>query len=197
MRVRRADRLDVECVVRGFLAGSGWKEYQQRGTLAEEPLPDGLLESSRLPQPRFTPAIKNDTGHDENISRARLADIVGEKVADQLERYSLALYDFASVHCLSRGIILVDTKFEFGMIDNELVLIDELFTPDSSRFWDQSDWREGRSMPSFDKQPLRDWLEKQPWDKTPPAPELPDEVVANIHDRYVEASRRICGLEPE
>jgi phosphoribosylaminoimidazole-succinocarboxamide synthase len=195
MRVARAERVDVECVVRGYLAGSGWQEYRTDGTLAGEPLPPGLLESARLPSPRFTPAVKNDGGHDENISRAQLANLIGSELAADLERASLALFSVAAEHCRAAGMILVDTKFEFGFIDGRLTLIDEALTPDSSRFWEASDWSEGRSMPSFDKQPVRDWLASQPWDRTAPGPELPAEIVAATSERYAEAARRVCGLE--
>jgi phosphoribosylaminoimidazole-succinocarboxamide synthase len=195
MRVARAERVDVECVVRGYLAGSGWQEYRTDGTLAAEPLPPGLLESARLPSPRFTPAVKNDGGHDENISRAQLANLIGSELAADLERASLALFGFAAEHCQAAGMILVDTKFEFGFVDGRLTLIDEALTPDSSRFWEASDWSEGRSMPSFDKQPVRDWLARQPWDRTAPGPELPAEIVAATSERYAEAARRVCGQE--
>ncbi|HXS65001.1 MAG TPA: phosphoribosylaminoimidazolesuccinocarboxamide synthase [Streptosporangiaceae bacterium] len=197
MRVARAERIDVECVVRGFLAGSGWQEYKAHGTLAGEPLPPGLLESSALPEPRFTPAVKNDSGHDQNISRAQLATLIGSELAADLERVSLTLFGFASDHCQHTGMILVDTKFEFGFIDGRLTLIDEALTPDSSRFWEASAWSAGRSMPSYDKQPVRDWLTSQPWDRTAPGPELPAEVVAATSSRYAEAARRICGLDLE
>ncbi len=195
MRVARAERIDVECVVRGYLAGSGWQEYRSAGTLADEPLPPGLLESAHLAAPRFTPAVKNDSGHDENISRAKLADLIGSELAADLEQVSLTLFTAAAEHCLGAGMILVDTKFEFGFIDGRLTLIDEALTPDSSRFWEASAWSEGRSMPSFDKQPVRDWLARQPWDRTAPGPELPAEVARATSDRYAEAARRICGLD--
>jgi phosphoribosylaminoimidazole-succinocarboxamide synthase len=195
MRVARAERIDVECVVRAYLAGSGWQEYRADGTLAGEHLLAGLRESSRLPDPRFTPAVKNDDGHDENISRARLADLVGDELASDLEAASLALFGFAAEHCGRAGMILVDTKFEFGFIDDRLTLIDEVLTPDSSRFWDAAQWREGGPMPSFDKQPVRDWLAGQPWDKMAPGPELPGHIVAETAGRYAEAARRICGQD--
>jgi phosphoribosylaminoimidazole-succinocarboxamide synthase len=195
MRVARAERIDVECVVRGYLAGSGWQEYRDSQTLAGELLMPGLRESSRLPEPRFTPAAKNDDGHDENISRARLADMVGDELAADLEAASLGLFDFAAGHCRRAGMILADTKFEFGFIDDRLTLIDEVLTPDSSRFWDAAEWREGQPTPSFDKQPLRDWLARQPWDRTAPGPELPDDLVHETSERYVEAARRVCGLD--
>jgi phosphoribosylaminoimidazole-succinocarboxamide synthase len=195
MRVRRADRIDIECVVRGYISGSGWKEYRKEGTLAGEELPEGLLESGRLDHPRFTPAAKNDTGHDENISRATLGEVVGPDLALRLERVSLDLYEFAAAHAESRGVILADTKFEFGFIDGNLTLIDEIFTPDSSRFWEVSEWREGSSVTSMDKQFVRDFLETLSWDKTPPGPELPADVVEGTRRRYLEAAHRICDLD--
>jgi len=194
MRCTRADRIDIECVVRGHLSGSGWKEYRAHGTLAGERLPAGLRESSPLPELRFTPATKNDTGHDVNISRAELAATVGAELAGQLERTSLELFRHAAEHCRSRGIILADTKFEFGLIGGRLCLIDEILTPDSSRFWDAAEWREGQAAVSFDKQPVRDYLETLDWDKRPPGPPLPPAVIAATTDRYLEAARRICGL---
>jgi phosphoribosylaminoimidazole-succinocarboxamide synthase len=194
MHVARADRIDIECVVRGFISGSGWKEYRGNGTLAEEPLPDGLRESARLPEPRFTPAMKNDDGHDENISRARLRDLVGAELAERLETTSLRIYEFATAMCEAAGIYLADTKFEFGIIDGTVSLIDEVLTPDSSRFWEISTWREGEAVPSFDKQFVRDYLETLEWDKTPPGPELPDDVVQGTAERYRQAAERICGV---
>jgi len=194
MHVARADRIDIECVVRGFISGSGWKEYRGHGTLAEESLPEGLRESARLPEPRFTPAMKNDDGHDENISRARLRDLVGADLAERLETISLSIYEFATTICEAAGIYLADTKFEFGIIDGTLSLIDEVLTPDSSRFWEISTWREGEAVPSFDKQFVRDYLETLEWDKTPPGPELPDAVVQGTAERYRQAAERICGV---
>jgi phosphoribosylaminoimidazole-succinocarboxamide synthase len=195
MRCARAERIDIECVVRAYLSGSGWKEYREQGTLAGEPLPPGLSDSSPLPELRFTPATKNDTGHDVNISRAELAGTVGGDLAARLEEASLRLFRFAADHCAGRGIILADTKFEFGLIDGELRLIDEIFTPDSSRFWEAAEWREGQAAVSYDKQPIRDYLDALQWDKRPPAPHLPPEVVAATTRRYREAARRICDLE--
>lgn len=194
MHVARADRIDIECVVRGFISGSGWKEYRAEGTLASEPLPAGIRESARLPEPRFTPAMKNDDGHDQNISRAQLRHIVGADLALRLEEVSLRLFAHATARCETAGIHLADTKFEFGFIDGELSLIDELFTPDSSRFWEIEQWREGEAVPSFDKQFVRDYLETLDWDKTPPGPELPEDVVRGTSERYREAARRICGI---
>jgi phosphoribosylaminoimidazole-succinocarboxamide synthase len=195
MRTVRAERIDIECVVRGHLAGSGWKEYRHEGTLAGEPLPPGLGESARLARPRFTPAAKNDAGHDENISRAQLAEAVGANLAQRLEEVSLALFDRATEVCARAGMLLADTKFEFGFVDGELTLIDELFTPDSSRFWEAAVWREGEPQPAFDKQFVRDHLETLAWDKRPPGPELPAEVVRVTREKYLEAARRTCGLE--
>jgi phosphoribosylaminoimidazole-succinocarboxamide synthase len=195
MHVRRAERIDIECVVRGYISGSGWKEYRTQRTLAGEPLPSGLRESGKLDHPRFTPAAKNDTGHDENISRANLADVVGSELAQRLEQVSLDLYTFAAQSSEQRGVILADTKFEFGFIDSQLTLIDEIFTPDSSRFWEISEWREGDAVTSMDKQFVRDYLETLHWDKTPPGPELPDDVVAGTRSRYLEAAKRICDLD--
>ncbi|MHB8533629.1 MAG: phosphoribosylaminoimidazolesuccinocarboxamide synthase [Solirubrobacteraceae bacterium] len=195
MHVRRAERIDIECVVRGYISGSGWKEYKKEGTLAGEKLPSGLQESARLPEPRFTPAAKNDDGHDENISRATLADAVGSELAQTLEKVSLDLYTFAAKECETRGIYLADTKFEFGMVDGQLTLIDEIFTPDSSRFWEIAEWREGQAVTSIDKQFVRDFLETLDWDKTPPGPELPEGVVEGTRRRYLEAAKRICDLD--
>ncbi len=194
MVVRRAERIDVECVVRGYLAGSGWAEYRARGTLAEEPLPAGLPESAQLPHPVFTPAIKNDDGHDENISRARLSEVVGAR-ATELERLSLALYSFAAEVARARGVIIADTKFEFGLIDGRLTLIDEALTPDSSRFWPAATYRPGGPQPSLDKQPVRDYLAASGWDKRPPGPPLPRPVVADTTRRYLEAVRLLTGQD--
>jgi phosphoribosylaminoimidazole-succinocarboxamide synthase len=197
MHVARAQRIDVECVVRGFISGSGWKEYRDEGTLAGEPLLAGLRDSSRLPSPRFTPAIKKDDGHDVNISRMDLRALVGQSLADELESASLRLFDFATARCEGVGIYLADTKFEFGFVNGKLTLIDEIFTPDSSRFWEISQWREGEPAVSFDKQFVRDYVETLGWDKTDPGPALPQEVVSGTTQRYIEAARRICGIEIE
>ena len=195
MHVRRARRIDVECVVRGFISGSGWKEYHESGTLAGEPLAAGLQESARLPAPRFTPAVKKDDGHDVNISRQQLATLVGKDLAEKLESVSIRLFDMATARCERAGIYLADTKFEFGFVEGALTLIDEVFTPDSSRFWEITEWREGQAVPSFDKQFVRDYLETLDWDKTPPGPELPEAVVNGTAERYREAARRICGID--
>jgi len=191
--VRRAERIDIECVVRGYLAGSGWAEYRRQGTLADEPLPSGLVESQRLDAPRFTPAIKAESGHDENISRAQLATMVGEPLAQQLERLSLALYAFGAAHALDRGLILADTKFEFGLLDGDVILIDEALTPDSSRYWPADAYQPGGPQPSFDKQFLRDYLESCDWNKAPPPPPLPDWVIDGTAARYAEALRRLTA----
>jgi phosphoribosylaminoimidazole-succinocarboxamide synthase len=193
MYVRRAERIDIECVVRGYLAGSGWKEYREHGTLAGLALPAGLQESDRLPEPRFTPSTKNDEGHDENISIAQMADIIGSSLTVELHQLSLGLYNTAATMALERGVILADTKLEFGRIDGSLHLIDECFTPDSSRYWDAETYERGKPQPSMDKQYLRDWLETLDWDKTAPGPRLPEEVVLGIRERYLLAYRRITG----
>jgi phosphoribosylaminoimidazole-succinocarboxamide synthase len=193
MRVVTAQPVMFECVVRGYISGSGWKDYQRTGTIAGERLPAGLKESDRLPEPIFTPATKALTGHDENISRTELANRAGIELAQTLERLSLSLYRFGAERALERGLILADTKFEFGWHDSEVILIDEVMTPDSSRFWDLEEYRPGGSQPSFDKQYLRDYLEHLGWNKQPPAPPLPDEVVAGTSARYLEALRRFSA----
>lgn len=192
MLCRKAARIDAECVVRGYLAGSGWKEYRRTGTVCGIRLPAGLPEAARLPAPVFTPAAKADEGHDENISFDRLAELAGPARAARLKALSLALYKEAARFLESRGLILADTKFEFGLLGDDLVLIDEALTPDSSRFWEAGLWKPGSAPPSFDKQFVRDYLEVSlGWDKRPPAPELPAEVVRGTADRYREALRRI------
>ncbi|MCA1648008.1 MAG: phosphoribosylaminoimidazolesuccinocarboxamide synthase [Chloroflexi bacterium] len=192
--VRRADRIDLECVVRGYLAGSAWAEYRRSGTVAEEPLPGEQVEAQRLDAPIFTPAIKAETGHDENISRARFASMVGAERARQLEELSLKLYAAGADHAASRGLILADTKFEFGTVDDgEVMLIDEALTPDSSRYWPADQYAPGRPQPSFDKQFLRDFLESSGWNKEPPPPRLPPEVIAGTAARYAEALRRLTA----
>jgi phosphoribosylaminoimidazole-succinocarboxamide synthase len=193
MIVRKADRIDIECVMRGYLAGSAWSEYSKHGTVCGEPLREGLVQSERLPKPIFTPAIKNDVGHDENISNRRLADVVGAELAENLEEASRSLYHVAVDVGQRRGIIVADSKFEFGMIDGELSVIDELITPDSSRFWNAATYEPGRDQPSFDKQFVRDWLHDVGWDKEPPGPELPAEVIAGTARRYHEAFKRLTG----
>ena len=195
MIVRKAQRIDVECIVRGYLAGSAWAEYRRSGTVWGETLPEGLVEGQALPGPLFTPTTKAEEGHDQNMSRQQVVELVGEALATQIEEKSLAVYDFAHEYARQRGIILADTKMEFGLVDGRLILIDELLTPDSSRFWDASGYEPGRSQPNFDKQYVRDWLDSQAWDREPPAPALPDEVVQKTSQRYLEAYRRLSGDE--
>ncbi len=191
--VRRAERIDIECVVRGFLSGSAWAEYRHFGTVAAEALPSGLVESERLDKPIFTPAIKAESGHDENISRSRLAEMVGTERARLLEHLSHTLYAAGANHASSRGLILADTKFEFGVVDGEVILIDEALTPDSSRYWPADRYAPGGPQPSFDKQFLRDFLESSGWNKEPPPPRLPAEVIAGTAARYAEALRRLTA----
>ena len=196
IRVRKLEMYPVECVVRGYLSGSGWKEYQQSGEVCGIPLPDGLRESDRLPVPIFTPATKADVGeHDENIDFERAAEIVGDRaLMAELRRVSIDLYSHAAEHAAERGIILADTKFEFGRhAGAEVVLADEVLTPDSSRFWPADRYGPGRSQPSFDKQYVRDWADEAGWDHSPPAPELPADVVEQTRAKYVEAYERITG----
>jgi phosphoribosylaminoimidazole-succinocarboxamide synthase len=196
MVVRKARRLDVECIARGYLAGSAWAEYRRAGTVCGIRLPAGLEESAQLPEPIFTPSTKAETGHDQNITYAELERLIGADAANVARLRSLALYRFAWHHAIERGIIIADTKFEFGELDGELILIDEALTPDSSRFWPRDRYQPGGPQPSFDKQPLRDWLEATGWNKEPPPPDLPDEVVQATADRYREAYRRLTGAEP-
>jgi phosphoribosylaminoimidazole-succinocarboxamide synthase len=193
MIVKKAKPLAIECVVRGYLSGSGWKEYQQSQTVCGIKLPAGLTESARLPEPIFTPATKAETGHDENISFERAAEIVGSQIAEQARRFSLQIYQAACAHAHDRGIIIADTKFEFGVFDGKLILIDEVLTPDSSRFWPADEYEAGRGQPSFDKQFLRDYLERIAWNKQPPAPSLPEFVVQKTQEKYLEAFTRLTG----
>ena len=200
MLCRRARVLPIECVVRGYLAGSAWKEYRATGTLAGEPLPPGLVESSRLAHPIFSPATKAEAGHDENITIERMETVLGATEARMLERLALEVYAFGRELAAARGIIIADTKFEFGRtVDGEVLLIDEVLTPDSSRFWPASEYRPGRAQPSFDKQPLRDYLDRERmagrWNGEAPAPPLPEDVVDAASQRYLEAYRRITGTE--
>jgi phosphoribosylaminoimidazole-succinocarboxamide synthase len=189
----KAKRWDVECVVRGYLAGSGWKEYQQSGAVCGVPLPPGLALSSRLPQPIFTPATKAEEGHDENISFDRMVDIVGGPTAERLRAVSLAIYTAAAAHAASRGLILADTKFEFGERDGDVLWIDEALSPDSSRYWSIAGYQEGVAQDSFDKQVIRDYLDSIRWDRNPPPPPLPEEVVEKASRRYEEAFAMITG----
>ena len=193
MIVKKAKPLAIECVVRGYLAGSGWKEYQKSRTVCGIPLPAGLSESAELPEPIFTPATKAETGHDENISFAEAEKFVGADIARQAREFSLRLYSDARAYARERGILIADTKFEFGLFDEKLILIDEVLTPDSSRFWPADQYQPGRGQPSFDKQFVRDYLETLSWNKTPPAPVLPPDVVAKTSAKYVEAFERITG----
>ncbi len=193
---RRLEMLPIECVVRGYLSGSGWKDYLTTGRVCGHELPSGLVESQRLPEPIFTPATKAVTGHDENIERSVAVELIGESRYDEVEAVALALYAFVSDQAREHGIILADTKLEFGLDENDrLVLGDEAFTPDSSRFWPADQYRPGGAQPSFDKQFVRDYCEALGWDKTPPGPELPDDVVEGTRARYVEAFETITGIE--
>ncbi len=194
MLVKKAEVFPVECIVRGYLAGSGWKEYRESGTVCGQRLPEGLVESSRLPEPIFTPSTKAAIGdHDENISFERMVEIVGAEHAEQLRDASLALYTAARDHAAKRGIIIADTKFEFGLVDGVVTLVDEVLTPDSSRFWPADEYAAGGPQPSFDKQFVRDWLEASGWDKRPPAPALPEDVIVMTAEKYVEAYEIITG----
>jgi len=192
---RRLEMLPLECVVRGYLAGSGLKDYRSSGMIAGHTLPPGLVESDRLPEPIFTPSTKALVGHDETVNRARGIELVGEEHYDRVESVSLELYSFAAAYATERGILLADTKFEFGLDpDGDLVLADEIFTPDSSRFWPADAYRPGGPQPSFDKQPVRDWTEATGWDKAYPGPELPEDVVSSTRARYVEAFERLTEI---
>jgi phosphoribosylaminoimidazole-succinocarboxamide synthase len=194
--VRRTTPVLVECVARGYLSGSGLKEYQASGTVCGVKLPPGLRESDRLPQPIFTPATKADSGHDINVSEEEAGKIVGADLIARLRDLTLALYDFGAKHADSRGIILADTKFEFGLLDNgDIILIDEVMTPDSSRYWPKDQYVAGKPQPSFDKQFVRDYLEQIRWNKQPPVPSLPDEVIERTREKYIEAFRRLAGRD--
>jgi phosphoribosylaminoimidazole-succinocarboxamide synthase len=193
MIVRKAKPLAIECIVRGYLSGSGWKEYQKKGTVCGIQLPTGLTESAELPEPIFTPSTKADSGHDENISFEQAEQIAGEGIARQARELSLKIYKAGRDYARSRGIIIADTKFEFGISDGQLILIDEVLTPDSSRFWPAAHYQPGRGQPSFDKQFVRDYLETLDWNKTPPGPKLPDDVVAKTTAKYLEAYERLTG----
>jgi phosphoribosylaminoimidazole-succinocarboxamide synthase len=195
MIVRKCRVVPIECVVRGYLDGSGWKEYRTSGTVCGLPLPAGLVQCSRLPEPIFTPATKEESGHDINIPFERMVEIVGQATADDLRRRSLDVYSRAAEYARSRGIVIADTKFEWGWHDGQIILIDEVLTPDSSRFWPAEAYQPGRSQPSYDKQFVRDWLETTLWDKNSPPPELPQEVVARTREKYVEAYRMLTGRE--
>lgn len=195
MLVRKAQPLPIECVVRGYISGSGWKDYRATGKICGIALPSGLQESTRLPEPIFTPATKAVSGHDENISFEQAVSLIGKERAEQVRRFSLEIYRRAAAHAEPRGILLADTKFEFGIVNDELVWIDEALTPDSSRFWPAAQYKPGGPQPSFDKQFVRDYLESIRWPKTPPGPELPAEVVAATRAKYREAYRILTGRE--
>lgn len=193
MIVKKAKAIPVECVVRGYLSGSGWKEYQQNRSICGIKLPDGLRESDKLPEPIFTPATKEDVGHDINVSQEFVEKELGKDVTVKLKQLSIALYNKASRYAELKGIIIADTKFEFGMHENKIILIDEVLTPDSSRFWPKDEYRPGGPQPSFDKQFVRDYLETLDWDKTPPAPDLPEKIIKKTSEKYIQAQKMITG----
>jgi phosphoribosylaminoimidazole-succinocarboxamide synthase len=193
MIVKKAKRIPIECVVRGYLSGSAWVEYQQYGTVSGLPLAKGLQESQELPQPLFTPTTKAETGHDLPLSMDEMKGLAGEALAEEMKERSLAIYSYAQEYARVRGIIIADTKMEFGLDNNKLILIDELLTPDSSRFWDTEQYKVGKSQPSYDKQPVRDWLVQAGWNKEPPAPMLPPEVIEATTKRYQQGYERLTG----
>lgn len=193
MLVKKAKALSIECVVRGYLSGSGWKEYKSNGTVCGINLPQGLRESDKLPEPIFTPSTKAETGHDENISGDVAIDIVGKETFEKVKSISISLYKKASDYALTKGIIIADTKFEFGFDNGEIILIDEVLTPDSSRFWPKESYEPGRGQASYDKQFVRDYLETLDWDKTPPAPNLPKDIIDKTREKYLEALEKISG----
>ncbi len=193
MLVRRAEVIKVECVARGYITGSGWKDYQKTGAVCGIELPAGLVESERLPEPIFTPTTKADTGHDLPLTFEETVDLVGKGLAERLKELTLSLYEAGAAHARERGIILADTKFEFGFAGGEVILIDEVLTPDSSRFWPEDTYEPGRGQPSFDKQYVRDWLDESGWDHEPPPPELPADVVEQTAARYARRTSAITG----
>ena len=193
MIVRQAQRIDIECIVRGYITGSAWGEYRRQGTVSGQPMPAGMVEGDRFPEPLFTPTTKAEEGHDENMTAGEVTAMVGDELAQKLADTSKAVYRHAHDYARERGIILADTKMEFGLVEGELILIDELLTPDSSRFWDAEGYAPGRSQPNYDKQLVRDWLTAQGWDQEPPAPELPADVVARTAERYRQAYQRLAG----
>jgi len=193
MVVKKVKRLPVECVVRGYLSGSAWEEYRQSGTISGLPAAKGLKQSQELPQPLFTPTTKAESGHDLPLSIDEVGKLVGKALAEDIEQKSLAIYSYAQGYALARGIIIADTKFEFGVEDDKLIIIDEMLTPDSSRIWETELYRVGQSQPSYDKQPVRDWLTESGWDKEPPAPMLPAEVIEATSQRYQRAYERLTG----
>jgi phosphoribosylaminoimidazole-succinocarboxamide synthase len=197
MLVKKADPLPIECIVRGYVSGSGWKEYRQRGTICGIQLPEGLQESSKLPEPIFTPSTKAEIGaHDENISYSKAVELCGEKWAKQAREATLSIYQRARDLADTKGIIIADTKFEFGILDDRLIWIDEALTPDSSRFWPKDQYRPGGPQPSFDKQFLRDYLETLDWNKQAPPPQLPEEIVRKTGEKYLEALKKLTGIDP-
>ncbi len=193
MIVKKAERIDVECIARGYISGSAWAEYAKSGTVSGQAMPSGLKESDKLPEPLFTPTTKADEGHDESITVEQMASFVGADLTRQIQEKTLEIYDFAEKYARDKGIIIADTKMEFGIIDGQLCLIDELLTPDSSRFWDMARYSPGGAQPSFDKQPLRDWLTSTGWDKEPPGPELPPDIVEASAERYQTAYQWLTG----
>lgn len=195
MLVHKSKALPVECIVRGYLSGSGWKEYRRSGTVCGMKLPDGLVESSKLPEAIFTPSTKEEKGHDINVSPEHIENQFGKEITGRIKELSLAIYKKAADYALKKGIIIADTKFEFGIYDGKVILIDEVLTPDSSRFWPSGDYAPARSQSSFDKQFVRDYLESLDWDKTPPAPRLPEEIIAKTTGKYLEAFKSLTGKE--
>ena len=195
MLVVKSKPLPVECIVRGYLSGSGWKEYQKEQSICGIKLPPGLKESAKLPEPIFTPSTKADVGHDQNVNQEYIEKLIGKDTAEKISRASIAIYKKAASYALSKGIIIADTKFEFGIFNDKVILIDELLTPDSSRFWPLEEYAPGQASPSFDKQFVRDYLETLAWDKTPPAPRLPEEIVLKTTGKYLEAYRKLTGKE--
>jgi phosphoribosylaminoimidazole-succinocarboxamide synthase len=193
--VKKAQRLDVECIARGYLAGSAWAEYRQSGTVSGVRMPAGMTESEQFPEPIFTPTTKAEVGHDENMSYSEMADLVGPEAANALRLRTLAIYKYAAQYAAERGIIIADTKLEFGIVDGEPIIIDEMLTPDSSRFWPADEYHTGRSQPSFDKQFVRDWLTSIGWNREPPAPDMPEHIIQKTSERYHEAYRRLTGRE--
>ena len=195
MVVKKVKRIPVECVVRGYISGSAWAEYREHGTVSGNAMPEGLVESQELEKPIFTPTTKADTGHDEPIGMEEIIKVIGRPMAEEMKEKSLALYEYGRAYAREHGIIIADTKFEFGIDNNRLILIDEALTPDSSRFWDAELYQPGKSQPSFDKQPVRDWLEKSGWNKEPPGPELPDDIIESTSNRYMQAYEKITGRQ--
>ncbi|MCK4863015.1 MAG: phosphoribosylaminoimidazolesuccinocarboxamide synthase [Dehalococcoidales bacterium] len=195
MVAKKVKRIPIECVVRGYISGSAWAEYKQHGTVSGNPMPEGLKESQELEEPIYTPTTKAETGHDEPITKEDVIKLIGLRTALEIEEKSLAVYNYAREYLISKGIIIADTKFEFGIDNGRLILIDEILTPDSSRFWDAGQYKPGKSQESFDKQPVRDWLTASGWNKEPPAPELPQDVIETTSKRYVQAYEKITGRQ--